>query len=130
MEVFVFILIVIGFILCYKLSKTYNERMEEKYCQGCINWWMSALTAVLLAATVLTIGQEYFLICLIAAIISAVISVVLTYKRMTVWKATSDEIVLGCLAQTASAVGIAAAVVFLVLVLFGGSDNKRRRRRR
>lgn len=130
MELFVLILIIIGCILCHKLSTSYNERMEEKYCQGCINWWMSVITAVLLAATILTIGEEYFLICLISTIISSIISAFITYRRMSVWKATSDEIVLGCLAQIASSVGVAAAIVFIILLLFGGSDNKRKRRSR
>lgn len=130
MEIFILILIIIGCILCHKLSTSYNEHMEEKYCQGCINWWMSAITAVLLAFTILTIGEEYFWVCLISTIISSIISAFITYRRMSVWKASSDEIALGCLAQVVSAVGIAAAIVFVILLIFGGSDKKRKRRRR
>ena len=130
MEIFILILIIIGCILCHKLSTYYNDKIEEKYHQGCINWWLSVIIAVALAATLLTIGEEYFLFCLISTIISAVISAWLTYRKMTSYGATSKEIILGCLAQVASAIGIAAAIIFVIFLLFGGSDKKRKRRRR
>lgn len=60
MEIVVFILIVVGCVLCHKLSTSYNDRVKEKYCMGCINWWWSAAIAVLLAATMLTIGEQIF----------------------------------------------------------------------
>lgn len=130
MEIIVLILIIIGIILCHKLSSTYNEKMEEKYGQGCINWLLSVITAVLLAATLLTIGEDYFWICLISTIVSTAISAGLTYRKMISWSATSQEAISGSVAQAASAVGIAAAIVFVVFLLFGGSDKKRKRRRR
>ncbi len=130
MEILVLILIIIGCIICHTMSTSYNERIEEKYHQGCINWWLSVIIAVFLAATLLTIGDDYFCICLILTIVSVGISAVFTYRKMSSWGATSQESLLGSIAQVASAVGIAAAIILVLVVLFGGSDKKRKRRRR
>ena len=129
MEIFVFILIVIACILCYKLSKDYNERMEDKYYQACINWWWSVATAVLAAAAILTIGETTFWLFLFLALGVAGLSAWFTYKKMISWGATSKEAGLGSAAQVASAVGIAALILFVILLLFGGSGKKKRKRR-
>lgn len=127
MEIVVFILIVIGCVLCHKLSTSYNQRIEEKYCKGCINWWWSVIIAVLLTATLLTIGENTFWVFLLLTIGSAGLSAWLTYRKMLIWGATSKEAGLGSIAQVASAIGIAAAIVFIIFLLFGGSSKKRRR---
>ena len=121
MEIVVFILIVVGCVLCHKLSTCYNDRVKEKYCMGCINWWWSAAIAVLLAATMLTIGEQSFWIFI------ALLSAWLAYRQMINWGAPSKEAVFGGLAQVASAIGIAATILLVLLLLFGGSSKKRRR---
>ena len=128
MEVFVFILIVIGCILCHKLSTSYNRRMEATYGQGCINWWWSAAITLLLVGTLLTIGEDNFLLFLLLTVGCAALSAWLCYRKMTAWGASSNETAKGCAAQVASAVGIAAAILFVLFLLFGSSDKKRRRR--
>ena len=127
MEILILTLIVIGIILCHKLSTSYNQKIKEKYCEGCINWCWSVMIAVLLAATLLTIGDNPFWIFLLLTIGSAGLSAWLTYRKMLVWGATTKEAGLGSIAQVASAIGIAAAIVFIILLLFGGSRKKRRR---
>lgn len=127
MEILILTLIVIGIILCHKLSTSYNQKIKEKYCEGCINWRWSVMIAVLLAATLLTIGDNPFWIFLLLTIGSAGLSAWLTYRKMLVWGATTKEAGLGSIAQVASAIGIAAAIVFIILLLFGGSRKKRRR---
>ena len=128
MEIFVFIIIVVGIILCHKLSTAYNEKIEEKYCEGCINWWWSITIAVLLAATLLTIGENSFWIFLVLTVGASSLSAWLCYKKMIGWSATHKEAKLGCVAQVASAIGIAAAIIFILFLFFGGSSKKRRRR--
>jgi hypothetical protein len=71
MEIVVFILIVMACVLCHKLSTSYNQQIEEKYCQGCSNWWWSAAIVALLAATILTIGEHSFWIFLLLTVGSA-----------------------------------------------------------
>lgn len=127
MEIVAFILIVIGCVLCHKLSASYNQRIEEKYCKGCITWWWSVIIAVLLTATLLTIGENTFWFFLFLTVGSAGLSAWLTYRKMLIWGATSKEAGLGSIAQVASAIGIAAAIVFVILLLFDGSRKKRRR---
>ena len=129
MEIVVFILIAIACILCYKLSKDYNQRMEDKYYKGCINWWWSVGTAVLAAVAILTIGETIFWLFLFLALGIAGLSAWLTYKNMIGWGATSKEAGLGSAAQVASAVGIAALILFVILLLFGGPSKKNRKRR-
>ena len=82
MEIVVFILIVVGCVLCHKLSTSYNDRVKEKYCMGCINWWWSAAIAVLLAATMLTIGEQIFWIFIVLTLCSALLSAWLAYRQM------------------------------------------------
>ena len=127
MEIVVFIIIVVGCVLCHKLSTSYNDRVKEKYCMGCINWWWSAAIAVLLAATMLTIGEQIFWIFIVLTLCSALLSAWLAYRQMINWGASSKEASLGCLAQVASAIGIAATILLVLLLLFGGSSKKRRR---
>lgn len=127
MEIVVFILIVIGCALCHKLSTSYNQRIEEKYSNGCINWWWSVIIAALLTATLLTIGENIFWFFLLLAIGSAGLSAWLIYRKMLIWGATSKEAGLGSIAQVASAIGIAAAIVFIIFLLFGDSSKKHRR---
>ena len=129
MEIVVFILIVIVCISCYKLSKDYNQRIEGKYCNGCINWWWSAATAVLATATLLTIGETIFLLFLFLALGVAWLSAWFTYKKMIGWGAIAKEAALGSAAQVASAVGIAALILFAILLLFGGSSKTKRKHR-
>ena len=126
-EIAVFILAVIGCILCHSLATAYNQRIEKKYCRGCINWW-SAGVAVLLAAAILTIGEDSFWIFLLLVLCGAGVSAYLCYRKMIDWGATAKEAGLGSAAQVASVVGIAAAILFVLLLLFGGSSKKRRRR--
>lgn len=128
MEIVVFILIVVGCVLCHKLSTAYNQKIEEKYCQGCINWWWSVAIAVLLAATLLTIGENLFYLFLLLTVATASLSAWLCHKKMIGWGATTREAGWGSAAQVASALGIAAAIIFVLLLLFGGSGKKRRRR--
>ena len=128
MEITVFILIVIGVFVCHTLSTSYNERIEEKYCEGCINWLWSAVTAVLFVTSILTVGENAFSLFLLLTLGVAVLSAWLCYKKMTGWGATPREAKLGSIAQVASAVGIAAAIILILLLLFGGSKKKRRRR--
>ena len=128
MEIVVFVLIIIVCVLCHKLSAAYNERIEEKYCEGCINWWCSITIAVLLTATLLTIGENSFGIFLLFTVGVAILSAWFCYKKMIGWGATSKEAKLGCVAQVASAIGIAAAIIFILFLFFGGSSKKRRRR--
>ena len=128
MEIVVFIIIVAGCILCHKLSTSYNRQIEEKYCQGCINWWWSALTAVLAVITVGFAEDAAFLIFLVLTIASWVLSTWLTYKKIVSWGADKKEAQLGSAAQAASVVGVAAAIIFFLLLFFGGSNGKNRRR--
>ena len=128
MEIVVFIIIVAGCILCHKLSASYNRQIEEKYCQGCINWWWSALTAVLAVITVGFAEDAAFLIFLVLTIASWVLSTWLTYKKIVSWGADKKEAQLGSAAQAASVVGVAAAIIFFLLLFFGGSNGKNRRR--
>ena len=131
MEIVVFILIVTGCILCHKLSTAFNQKIEEKYCQGCINWWWSVAIAVLLAATLLTIGEDLFTLFLFLTVAASSLSAWLCHRKMTGWGATTSEAGWGCVAQVASAIGIAAAIIFvlfLLFMLFGESEKKRRRR--
>ena len=127
MEIVVFILIVVGCVLCHKLSTSFNDRVKEKYCMGCINWWWSAAIAVLLAATMLTIGEQSFWIYIVLTICTALLSAWLAYRQMINWGAPSKEAVFGGLTQVASAIGIAATILLVLLLLFGGSSKKRRR---
>lgn len=129
MEIAVFILIVIACILCYKLSKDYNQRMEDKYYKGCINWWWSVGTAVLAAAAIMTIGEATFWLFLFLALGIAGLSAWFTYKKMIGWGATSKEAGLGSAAQVASAVGVAALILFVIVLMFGDSGKKKRKRR-
>lgn len=126
MEIVVLILIIIGIVLCHKLSTSYNELVEDKYHQGCINWWWSAAIAVLLAVTILTIGEENFWLFLVVTLCISLFSAWLTYRNMIKWGASSNEALLGGLAQIGSAIGIAAAIIFILLLLFGGSRKKKR----
>jgi len=128
MDIVVFILIVIGCVLCRKLSTSYNQQVEEKYCEGCINWWWSITIAVLMAATLLTIGENTIWLFLILTLCSAGLSAWLSYKKMIGWGATAKEAGLGSAAQVASAIGIAAAIIFILFLIFGGSSKKCRRR--
>ena len=127
MEFVVLFLIVIGVVLCHKLSIAYNEQIKSKYRVGCINWWWSVGIAVLLAATLLTIGENSFWLFLLLTLSLAGFSAWLCYKKMMAWGATTREAVWGSVSQVASAIGIAAAIVFILLLLFGGSNKKRRR---
>lgn len=126
MEVIIFIIAVIFCILCYSLSSSFNESMKSKYRRGCINWVWSVVTAVLLTAALLTIGETLFWVFLPLTLLSAGVSAWLTYAEMTAWGASSRESALGAAAQAASAVGIAAAIVFVMLMLFGGKKKRRR----
>lgn len=128
MDLVVFILVVVGCILCHTLSTSYNQKVEGKYYQGCINWWWSVTTAVLLAGTFLTIGEETFQIFLLLTIGCACLSAWLCYQKMLSWGATAGEAGWGSVAQIASAIGIAAAILFILLIFFGGPSKKRRRR--
>ena len=127
MEIAVFILIVIVCILCYKLSKGYNERMEDKYHKECINWWWSVAIAVLTVSAILTIEESIFWLHLCLALAVAGLSALFTYKKMISWGAASKEAALGSVAQVASVVGIAALILFVILLLFGGSNKKKRK---
>ena len=129
MEIVVFILIVIVCILCYKLSKNYNQRIEDKYYKGCINWWWSVGTALLAAAAILTIGESIFWLFLFLTLGVAGLSAWCTYQKMISWGATSKEAGLGGAAQIASAVGIAALILFVIVLLFGDSGKKKQKRR-
>ena len=129
MEIFVFILVVIACILCYKLSKDYNERIEDKYYKQCINWWWSVATALLTVAAVLTIGEDIFWLHAILALSVAALSSWFTYRKMISWGATPKEAGFGCAAQIASSVGIAALILFVIILLFGGSSKKKRKRK-
>ena len=128
MEIIVFILIVIACVACHKLAKEYNRQMEDKYCQGCINWFWTVVVAVSLVATILTIGEETFWIFLLLTICLAALSVWLCSRKVKAWGASSKETVLGCAAQIASVIGIAAAIIFVMALIFGDSGKKRRRR--
>ena len=128
MEIFVFILIVIGCVVCKKWSDFYNEQIENKYGAGCINWLWSIILAVLLTATFLTIGESAFWLFLLFTLGGAVLSVWLCYQKLLSWGATSEEAKLGGAAQAASVVGIAALLLFIILLVFGGTSKKRRRR--
>lgn len=128
MEIAVLIFIIIVIILCHKLSAAYSKRVEEKYGEGCINWWWSIGIASLLTAALLTIGQRAFWIFLLLTLGVAVLSAWFCYRKMIGWGAAAREAGLGGAAQMASAIGIAAAVVLILLLLFSGSGKKRRRR--
>lgn len=130
MEIVVFILVVIGWVLCQTLSTSYNQRIKEKYCTGCINWCWSVIIAVLLTATLLTIEEDTFWIFLLLTIGSAGLSAWLTYRKMLMKGATPKEAGLGSIAQVAFAISIAAAIVFIIFLFFCGSDKKRRKKRR
>ena len=128
MNVAIFIVTVIGCILCHKLSTSYDQQVKQKYRRGCINWWWSAIVAVLLAATLLTIGEDLFWIFVALTVCCSVLSAFLAYRKMIGWGAASTEALLGSLAQVASAIGIAAGIIFIMFLLFGGSNKKRRRK--
>lgn len=130
MEMAVFILIVVGCVLCYVLSTSYNQRIKEKYCTECVNWCQSAIIAVLLTATLLTIDENTFWIFLLLTIGSAGISAWLTYRKMLICGATPKEAGLGSIAQVAFAISIAAAIVFVIVLFFCSSEKKRRKKRR
>ena len=122
------VIIIVGCVLCHKFATGYDEYIEDKYCKGCITWWWSVLTAVLLTATLFTDGGDIFWLFFLLTLGSAGLSGWVTYREMIGWGATSKEARIGGLAQIASAIGIAAAIIFILLLLFGGSSKKRRRR--
>ena len=128
MNVVWFILAVIGCVLCHKLSADYDQYVKDKFHRGCISWGWSVVTAVLLTATLLTIGEDLFWLFLLLTIVCAALSAWITYRNMTAWGATSREAGVGGAAQVASAIGIAAAIIFLLALFLGGSKKKRRRR--
>lgn len=128
MEIVVFVLIIITCVLCHKLSTAYNELIKEKYCEGCINWWWSITIAVLLTATLLTIGENTFWIFLLLTLGAAGLSAWLCHKKMISWGATSKEAGLGGIVQVTSSIGIAAAIIFILGWICSNSNKKRRRR--
>lgn len=128
MEFVALVFLVIGIVLCHKLSASYNQRIKEKYCEGCINWWWSVVIAILLSAAFLTIGEDAFWLFLLLTVGSAGLSAWLTYRKMLAWGATSKEAGMGSIAQVASSVGIAAAITFAVFLIFGDSGKKRKRK--
>ena len=128
MEIAVLILVIVGCILCHKLSTAYNRKMEDKYYKTCINWWWSVAIAVLLAATLLTLGDDICKLFLALTIVAAGLSAWLCYRKMIGWGATAGEAGKGSVAQVASAIGIAAAILFVLLLMFGDSRKPRRRR--
>ena len=128
MELIVFVIVVIACIVCYKLSTSYNQHIEDKYYQGCINWLWSVITAVLAVITVGFAEDVAFYIFLVLTIVSLLLSIWMSFKRMIRLGATTKEARLGSAAQAASTVGIAAAIIFFLLLFFGGSNRKKCKR--
>ena len=74
MEIAIFIIAVIGIVLCYKLSTLYNRQVEKKYGQGCVNWWMSVANAILAVITFGFAEDIWFYVFLVLTIGLVVIS--------------------------------------------------------
>ena len=127
MEIAIFIVAVIGIVLCYKLSTSYNRQVEKKYGQGCVNWWLSVANAILAVITFGFAEDIWFYIFLMLTIGLVVISLLIAYKTMIGWGSSKQEAWKACAAQFGSTVGIAAAILLVLLLLFGGSNRRKRR---
>lgn len=128
-DVVVFLIAMAVCFLCHGLCSYYNRCVEEKYGQGCINWFFSAVTAILSFVTYFFAEGEYYPISLLGTVIIWVIGICLTYRKMVLMGADTAEAVLSGLAQAVSFLGIAATILLVVLITSTGSRRRKRRRR-
>ena len=129
LDYFLVVLLIAVCVACYWFSSRFDRKVRETYCGGCINWWLSAVTAALAASAVLLESGGIFRVTLILALISAAVSGWLIYGKLKGWGASSKEAGLGAAAQIASSVGLAITILFVLILFFGNRNSGKRKKR-